>query len=652
VNFIWDDEALILENPFIKSFSNFFKIFLSHLTVYSDRFYRPIQSISNMLDFSLYKFNYRGYHFTNILLHIFAAILAYKFLLIITRRKNLSFPAVLLFLVCPLWVESVTYISGRADLLMAIFILLSFIFFIREKMIFSFFFYLLALLSKEASLSYPLLLVLYSLLFKKKDKKDILYNIVSFFIITLIYGFLRLVMMKNVDISFLGYPFYERVAIVIQVIGKYLAMMFLPLNQHVSYAIKIPPDFLSANFLSSLSVFIFLVILFIYYLKKDKIISFFIGWFFIVLLPQSGIVTINAFFAEHFVYLASLGIFVIFIYFLGKIKSKVAFSYIFFGYLVFFSFATTRYNFIWQDPIKFFERVIKFSPQSFSAYNNLGVIYLNRRDFRRAEPMIKKALEIRPQFSEARLNLARFYYLREDYPKAIELAKQVCKEQPQNFLALNYLGTFYFKNKQITLAEEYYKKAIEINPYHVYLWSDLYLFYKTLNRGKEAEDILVKIEKLDRYCLADVYFTEAQTLFSDLKLEEAFSLVNKALKINPSKGEFYNLKGCILKKIGDYPEALVNFKRALILLPGHWDIYNNLGNLFALVQNFPYAEENFKCALRLNEDSPEVNFNLGLSYFEQKKFLEARKYFQKSIYLTGSYPLAKEYLRKIEAHLR
>jgi len=59
VNFTWDDLGLILNNAQLKSFSNIFKNFSSGL-FYSKVFYRPIQTLTYMLDFFLYKFNYKG----------------------------------------------------------------------------------------------------------------------------------------------------------------------------------------------------------------------------------------------------------------------------------------------------------------------------------------------------------------------------------------------------------------------------------------------------------------------------------------------------------------------------------------------------------------------------------------------------------------
>ncbi len=648
VDFIWDDLALVVENPLIRSFSNVFKIFLSNLSAQGDIFYRPIQNLTYIIDFFLFKFDYRGYHLTNILLHISAAILFYRLTLTLTHDNKLANSAALLFLVCPLWVESVTYISGRADILMAVFILLSFIYYLKDRILFSLIFYTLALLSKEASLIYVLLLIFYISLFKRFDKKRAA-ALSSFLIITVLYIWLRSLTLGSPNMICREFGLYTRGLFFIKAIPGYLGLIFFPINQCMSYTVKLPASFFEKEVLLSFIFIIFLLLLFILSLKREKKISFFMGWFLITLMPYSGIFPINAFFAEHFIYIPAMGIFVVFVWLLEKIKPKFIFNFIFSGYLIFFSLATVKYNFAWQDAFRFYERIIKLSENSFAAYNNLGLMYLSRKNYQKAEELLKRALEVKPQFLEGRLNLARFYYLKEDYARAIGLAEGVLEKEPKNYLALDYLGTFYFKKGEHATAESYYQKAITLKPYYIPLWLDLHSFYKSLGQDEEAKKVKEKIGKIDRYSLAELYFNEANVLLNENKLDEALACINKAFKINPYNGNYYNTRGVILRRKGDYGSALYNFKQALRISPANWEVYSNLGNLFAVTRDFPTAEKYLKKAVSLNKGFADGYFNLGLLYFERENFKEAENFFKKAVFLNPSHALAKEYLNKILA---
>lgn len=646
VNFIWDDSALVLENPLIRSFANIPRIFFANLSPHQDMFYRPMQNLTYVLDFFLYKLDYIGYHLTNILLHICVAVLFYRLLVIMTGNEDWGLFSALLFLVHPLWVESVTYISGRADILMAIFILLSFLSYIRERILFSLIFYILALFSKEASLIFPLILIFYIVLFRKFKKKTIL-GLTFFGVVTVLYLVFRSVIIGRPNLICHEYPLYTRMLFFLKAIAGYLGLIFFPINQCMAYTVKLPVSFFKADVLLSFVVVIFLVFLLIYFIKKEKTIAFFLGWFFIMLIPYSGIFPINAFFADHFIYLAAAGVFVTFVYILQKINSRLIFDFVFFGYLAIFSLTTVKYNFVWQDAIAFYERIMKLSANSFSASNNLGVIYLNRGDYQRGEKLIRKALEINPDFLQAWLNLARYYYSQQDYRRAIGLTKGVLDKDPKNYFAWSLLGTFYFKGGDYSAAEDAYKKAAALNPDDIPLWLDIYSYRKSRGNEDDAEKIKEKIGKLDSYSLAELYFREANELLAENKTAEAFISINKAIQINNYNGDYYNLRGVILKRKGDYAAAWHSFRQALKIYPRSAETYNNLGNLFVLRGDFKTAESCLKRAISLDNTFADAYFNLGLLYFQQKRFTQAREYFTKVLSLNASHALAKDYLNRL-----
>ena len=75
--FIWDDEHLIENNPNIKSWSYLPRIFTEDIGAGGGKeysFYRPLQMMTYMADYSLWRLNVKGYHLTNIILHILVAL--------------------------------------------------------------------------------------------------------------------------------------------------------------------------------------------------------------------------------------------------------------------------------------------------------------------------------------------------------------------------------------------------------------------------------------------------------------------------------------------------------------------------------------------------------------------------------------------------
>ncbi|MFN2454743.1 MAG: hypothetical protein ABR577_11040 [Pyrinomonadaceae bacterium] len=138
-------------------------------------FFRPLFILSYWMDVKLWNANPLGFHLTNIAFHTANAFL----LFILTRRliarfdstprltRDVSLAAALIFLLLPSHTEAVSWISGRADLLAAFFSLASLIAYVSylranrlSRIVFALLFFALALLSKEAAICLPFVMLI------------------------------------------------------------------------------------------------------------------------------------------------------------------------------------------------------------------------------------------------------------------------------------------------------------------------------------------------------------------------------------------------------------------------------------------------------------------------------------------------------------
>jgi len=644
--FIWDDYSLVVDNPLIRDISKISKVFSSNLSVHGDIFYRPVQNLSYMMDFFLFKFDPRGYHLTNILLHILVAILFFQLCYLLSAKRAVSLSAALIYLASPLWVESVTYISGRADILMGLFIISSFIFFIRKRSTLCIICYILALFSKEASLIYPLIVFFYLAVWRKFDRKYTTL-LIGLCVLTCVYALTLLLRSWGLSaISAGSYQLSTRMLFLPVALGEYLALLFFPVNPHMSYTVELPYSILQPRVLLSLLLFIILVGAIIHYLKKDKIISFFLLWFLVFYIPHSGIFPINAFFAEHFIYLSAFGIFAAFFCLLDKLRRRWIQRSILILYLCFFSLTTIRYNAVWGDPVRFYQRIIRLSKNSFAASNNLGVLYLDQGEFDQAKKLFERAIQVKPDFLDARINLARLYYLKGDLRRAIGLIRGVVEEDEENAYAWNYLGTFSLKQGDKVMAEKSYARASALAPGQSGLLLDLYSFYSLEGRGEEAAEIKKKIASIGSYSLASLYISDARYHLANGDLEDALYYADEALKINPDGNGYYRFKGGILEEAGDYEGAFRQYQQALNLAPSDWEAINRLGKLYFRIGFFDDAERYFKKAILLKSDSIDAYLNLGMLYFDNQRTADAREVFRQALIIDPSNQSAKDYLER------
>ena len=134
--FLLDDNTLVEANPLVKSMSDISKFFKRDIFAHAidsrpiSNSYRPLQMITYAIDFFLWSNDPKGFHLTNILIHIFNVILVFLLVKKLFNNKAISFFVSLLFAINPVNTSCVSYISGRADILVAAFMLLSIIFYI------------------------------------------------------------------------------------------------------------------------------------------------------------------------------------------------------------------------------------------------------------------------------------------------------------------------------------------------------------------------------------------------------------------------------------------------------------------------------------------------------------------------------------------
>lgn len=507
--FLWDDYSHVKDNIFIKHWSSLPKMFSQDMGAgagYRAPFLRPLQAISYMIDYSFWGLNVKGYHLNNTLIHILVALSIYWLVSLLRHNHIAPFLTSTLFVVHPVCTEAVVFISDRADLLAALFVLLCLILYIKyihsaktKTYIFLLISYTLALLSKENSIILPVLLLLYHYTF---EKKITIRYVIPIMIITFIYIFFRVTVL---NLSLTDMP---RFAILLQripgffvAIIDYLRIMVLPFNLHIEYSYRLF-YFTDPKAIWGMSVTVLLLIYALRKRKVDRLIFFSLLWFFITLLPVSNIYPINdSYMAERWLYLPSIGLFLLCadkLSYQFEIKKYRRFVIIFIiGMLALYSYLTIQQNEFWKEPISFYKRTLKYNPGSWRIYNELGTEYANMGNSAEAIAAYKKALEINPKASGIYDNLGVLYKKignREEamamYKKAKEINTKLSEQYREMAKEYSYSG----KNAKAVLS---YKKALELDRGNLALYNGLASMLIIVGKYREAIVVFKKALTLD-----------------------------------------------------------------------------------------------------------------------------------------------------------
>ena len=509
-----DDNILIMDNyNFLHKFSNIFTAFKQHaffMTSGPDAYYRPLLTASFALDAQLGPFSFFRYHLTNIVIHLLSVCLVFLFFVKLKYNKNLSLFFSLVFAVHPILTQAVAWIPGRNDSLLAIFVLLSFIFFLDflEKRKFKYFFwhlvfFLVALFTKESAIVLPILAILYFLIFQRtkfpfSGKYKLIFGWIGIF---LTWFFFRQSALSGagalkMNILEMGQSILSGLPATVQYLGK----IIFPFNLSVVPLIK------DTTFIYGIIAIILLIIaLLISKQKRLGIIVFGLIWFLIFLLPSFIRPNPGVFadFMEHRVYLPIIGFF-IFLMELEPIKKIAAKKekLIIFGCLIIIilSVITLFHIQAFKNRMNFWQNAVKNSPHSPLAHRNLGAMYYLDGFLDKAEAEYLGALNLNPAEQMVHNNLGLIYMNQGQFQEAEKEFEQEVKINPLYENVYYNWGLLYYELGKTKEAEALWLKTIELNPNYIDAYSVLIVYYyeqkdfqKAIYCAKELQKMGIQI---------------------------------------------------------------------------------------------------------------------------------------------------------------
>ena len=638
--FVWDDEFLILDNPSIMSWNYTWIHFVLDLYHSFSNYYRPVQMITYMIDFSFWRFYPFGYHLTNILLHALLSAIFFLFLFLISKDKKIAFIGAVLYTAHPANTGAVAYVAGRADILAAIFTLLSLIFFDAHfkannprktvsYYIASLFSFLLALLSKEVAVIVPVLIFFYRIFFidalaAAKSRRTIKFHYMSWFlIITGVYLILRSHALNFQELGLFEskYALYSRLLTFLEALMIYIGIIFFPVDLHMERSIDYAASFWDKGVLFSLIGILLLIWAAIRIRRISKEACFGLIFFFVSLLPVSNIFPMTSNMAEHWLYMPLMGM-AICASFVGvylwnnKAVLRPLLAFFFVGYFIFFSYQTVDRNFDWRDNLTIYSHTLQYSPGSIKMLNNLGNLYHGKKDFKRSLEFHTKAVEANPREHRTRLNLGITYEDIGDLNEALrqyEMSKEFRPDYAQAYL---HIGNIYLKNGDIEKAAVFFKIATQCDEF-----------------GIDA-----------RNKLGNIYFDKGL-------YDKAKECYEKVLLIDPYTAGAHNNLANALSRLGEEDNAIEEYKKAIELEPENPEYLFNLGTEYGKEGMYGEAIEALLDAHRLKPRYVPVLLNLGTAYFQKGDISSAKKEWKKVLIIDPQNTLAKNYLKKIEVEV-
>jgi len=116
---------------------------------------------------------------------------------------------------------------------------------------------------------------------------------------------------------------------------------------------------------------------------------------------------------------------------------------------------------------------------------------------------------------------------------------------------------------------------------------------------------------------------DVQNHFSQARLDLAFIKIDRIIKNNKKHYLPWNYRGILYLKIGEYKQALEDFKKSVSLNTNFALGFNNVALCYQALGDIKYAIEFYDRASSLDSTMLEARVNLGSLYLDSNKFSEA-----------------------------
>ncbi len=568
INF--DDDLIVLNRTELKDFNaeNLEYIF----THTNNGSYHPITSLSWMIEQSIYGLNARNFHLTNLLIHLMNGWLLFFFLSKLKLEPLTCLIAAGLFLIHPMHVENVVWVSSRKDSLFLLFGLLSLISSVNHSnknsikgYALMLLFFTLSLLSNSNAIVLPILFFLIDWLQKGLSVKKQIKHYAPLLLLSVVFVFIKINLQKDaqyISETNTSYEFLERVFLFAYSYGYYLIKFIVPFNlSPKNFYPQLDGGSLRAIYYV-LALVPILIGIIIYRYKKHRKLIFAILFFSVSLLPVLEFMpTGNEIVFNKYAYLPFIGLYFLVANLIDGNQSKMI-KVLCIVIIFVFGFYSYQYKNIFKNSLEVWNASIEGTQEKSRgramAINEKAQVLLKKGQTDAAFQQINMALSIEPELIKGLINRAKIYEEKKQLEKALKDLTNAKNKNPKSEQVLNIRGA-----------------------------------------------LLAKMGKL----------------------EESYSDLSKAIELQSESAELYNNRGITNSMRKNYSEAITDFGKAIHLSPQNAQFYLNRANLFFQMDSLEDAKSDLLYLKSIQPKNFPINFQLGLIALKQNRRDEAKKTF-------------------------
>ncbi len=553
--YVWDDDSYVTANPLLTEPDGLKRIWFS---AHTQSQYFPLVFTTLRLEYTLWGYDPIGYHMVNVGLHCINALLVWKLL------RRLAAPgawlAAAIFALHPVQVESVAWITELKNTESTMFYLLAVWAWLKftgpptsRAWLFyaaAILFHALALFSKTTACTLPAVLLLVLWVRDGSIGWRRFAQTLPFFAMGIVMGLVSIWWEKHLgnygrELAVLFTPL-ERMLIAGRAIWFYVGKLIFPVNLTFSYPLWNINPHDASHFAGPLACVLLAGLL---WWKRKQLGRGVIGsvlFFAVVLAPMLGFVSLYtfrfSFVADHYQYLACLGLIVLFAAAGTRLAdrflvgSRAWLSPVFVGVLLLaLAGLTWQQSRIYRDMLTIWQDTREKNPRSWLAHLNIGYCLVNAGQYDEAMTEFEKSIAIKT--NELALNNLGYELLRKGKPdEAIAQFNASLGVRSSYPTPHANLGIALAMKGRIAEALNHYRESLRLDPNDFRTQNGMAWLLATypeaeFRNGTEAVRLAEAASLKNRHKLAAVEMTLAAAYAEAGRFDEAATAAENALML-------------------------------------------------------------------------------------------------------------------------
>lgn len=473
---MWDDDLYIISNEAVRGFS-FKNIVLAFKTNYGGNF-APVHIISYMFDYTLWGLSPAGFIGGNLLLHALNGWLLYLLLSSLYGVGTAPLLAALLFVVHPVHVESVAWISERKNVLSLFFMLLSLLLYVQDRVsrdrdqkttyryYASLIFFLLALLTKSIAVVLPAIIFGWEVLvFRRSDWKNSVRSVLPYILLGIIFTLVTIFTQgSGGGLPFRSRPFDYTFYTMLPVFWTYVKMILAPLDLSPWYEQTIRTGF-DAAVVIALLLFSLLFVGIIQLVRKGLYRElFWVAVFLAALLPVSNLIPIVTMMNDRYLYVPMVGVSGVVCSVLVRYGPGFSARIPVIIIIAVFAVLSFRQTAVWKNNVTLWNAAVIKNPGNVQVMERLARSYgsIGKQD--KALEILQQAIAIEPDNEAVLHRLGQLLLEAGDTAQARMYLERMYRRNPKYTDGLLTIGMEALVRKSYTEAERYFREALHVSP--------------------------------------------------------------------------------------------------------------------------------------------------------------------------------------------